>query len=161
MSNAIAIINAISTIAQAVSALAPDQVRAGASPVGTLGALDAAWAHLSKAPQKRGLDPVTNARCNALTQANTALFAAMNADTQAQSDALTQTANALLRVHDHLAGVEWYTLPSTVREIRAESLRINESAENREVLYKIVDLLTIIAAKSIEGSATSNPRAKR
>lgn len=161
MSNAIAIINAISTIAQTISALTPDQVRSGASPLGTRDSLDAVWSHLSKAPQKRGLDPVTNARCNALTQANTALFAAMNADTQAQADSLTQTANALLRVHDHLAGVEWYTLPSTVREIRAESLRINESAENRAVLNKIVDLLTIIAAKSIEASSAGNVRTKR
>lgn len=149
MSNkTVAVINAVDAIARATAFL--DQARSDSSisKVDDHAALHKAWSHLAKAPQRLGLDPMTNARCNALTQANTALYAASHASTQTQADALTQTANALLSLHDQAAGVAWYSLPSTRREMRSETLRLNDRAENRQLLHKVVELLGIIAARS-------------
>lgn len=117
-------------------------------------AVTAAWSHLAKAPQRKGLDPMTNARCNALTQANTALFAAANASTQFESDSLTQAANAMLHIHDRIAGVEWYSLPGTRREVRAETMRMHERAEDRALLGQVLEALTAIASKAAQPAPT-------
>jgi len=119
-------------------------------------AVTQAWSHLAKAPQRQGLDPMTNARCNALSQANTALFAAACASTQSESDALTQAANAMLHIHDHIAGVRWYSLPGTRREVRSESLRLHENAENRALLSKLIEALSGIAG-SVAASSQQRP----
>jgi uncharacterized alpha-E superfamily protein len=109
-------------------------------------AVTQAWSHLAKAPQRQGLDPMTNARCNALSQANT----------QSESDALTQAANAMLHIHDHIAGVRWYSLPGTRREVRSESLRLHENAENRALLSKLIEALSGIAG-SVAASSQQRP----
>lgn len=147
MANAILFLNALSTIVDTVSKLDTTSLKAGMSPPGTPDTLNAMWAHITEQRPKVGLDPLASARCHALQQANTARYAAMNAQTPAQAAALTATADAMMRVHDALAGATWYTLPWTLRDLRAESQRLNDNAETREILLKILQLATDHFAK--------------
>lgn len=160
MSNTVALVQALSSIVQIASSLQPQAVRANTSPAGSEQATQGAWQHLTKSPQAHGLDPMTNARCNALTQANTAFFAAANASTQAQADKLTSMGNALLKIHDDLSGAAWYSLPGTVRDLRTESLRLHDSAQNRAVLLKIAESihqLAVAHASLAESAAARRP----
>jgi len=95
-----------------------------------------------------GLDPLTATRCRALLYAHTALASIDDADSEKARLGLERMADAYLLVHDQLAGLRWYSWPSTVRAVRRETLRALDSAMTRAELRRIADALGQKASKS-------------
>lgn len=101
----------------------------------------ACWQQVAKASPIAGVDALTTARVHALNFANTATFAQKNAQTEKQAEMYRSIAAAYYKIHDSLAGVEWYTLPRTRLQLRSESRQIQESAELRKLLAAIAQHL--------------------
>jgi len=89
-----------------------------------------------------GVDPLTAMRCRALVYAHTALASIDNTDSEKSLKGLERMADAYLAVHDELAGLSWYSWPSTVRAARRETLRSLDNAMLRTELRRVVDALT-------------------
>lgn len=89
-----------------------------------------------------GLGPVTAMRCRALLYAQTALAAMDDTDSPKVLRALERMADAYLEVHDRAAGVRWYSLPSTARAARRDTLRALDNAMLRAELRRISDALS-------------------
>lgn len=100
------------------------------------------------APVLYGLDPVTAMRCRALLYANTALSTLDDEDNEKARTVLERTAEAFLAVHDELAGLTWYSFPSTVRAARRETLRALDNAMTRAELRRISDGLSALSVQS-------------
>lgn len=141
MSNAVLALNVLTTVLQAVQAAKPGEVTAGISPAGNKEVVAACWKQLTETTTLPGVDPLTSARCNALSLANTAMFSASVATTQKQVDSLHAAASAYLKIHDSLAGAAWYSTGGTVRGLRAESRQIQSDAELRNLLGKLLTTL--------------------
>ena len=56
-------------------------------------------------------------------------------------------AEAYLAVHDQLAGLRWYSWPSTVRAARRDTLRALDGAMTRAELRRIAEALAQPAAR--------------
>lgn len=87
-------------------------------------------------PPMPGLDRLTAARCRALLYANTTIDIAADMDAKDQR-ALLVVADAFLRVHDELAGLRWFSWPSTVREARRDTLYFLDGAATRRLLKQM------------------------
>lgn len=146
MSNAVLALNVLTNVLQAVQAAKPGEIASGVSPAGNKEVVAACWQQLTKSNTLPGVDPLTSARCNALNLANTAMFSASVATTQKQVDALHAAASAYLKIHDSLAGASWYSTAGTVRSLRAESRQIQDNAQLRGLLTKLVETLIEVAA---------------
>lgn len=95
-----------------------------------------------------GLDPLTAMRCRALLYAHTALAAIDDADSEKARLGLERMADAYLHVHDQLAGLRWFSWPSTVRAARRDTLRALDGAMTRAELRRIAEALSQKGAKS-------------
>lgn len=103
-----------------------------------------------KGPALIGLDPLSAMRCRALLYAHTAIAAYCEAQTEKQLLGLERLADAFLSVHDQFAGLRWYSLSSTVRAARRDTIMLLGQATTRAELRRISDALV----------AEENPRSK-
>jgi hypothetical protein len=87
-------------------------------------------------------------RCRALLYANTAIAAIDETDSKKARLALERIADAFLHVHDQLAGISWYSWPSTVRAERRFTLRMLDSAMTRAELRRVSNALIQFFQKS-------------
>lgn len=94
-----------------------------------------------------GLDPLTAMRCRALLYAHTTLAAIDDAASEKARLGLERMADAYLHVHDQLAGLRWFSWPSTVRAARRDTLRALDGAMTRAELRRIADALDQSAAR--------------
>ena len=146
MSNVVLALNVLTSALQAINAAKPGELTAGVSPAGNTDVVQACWDQLTKTPTLPGVDPMTSARCNALNLGNTAMFSASVATTQKQVDALKSAAAAYFKIHDSLAGASWYSTSGTRRALRSESRQIQDNAQLRGLLTKLVETLIEVAA---------------
>lgn len=101
-----------------------------------------------------GLDPLVGRRCRALNRAHSALIAAFAPSlSDGDRERAECLADAYLEHHDRLAGVRWYSLPSTQRAERLATLQFFDRAVSREHQTRMNDRLVMsieCVAESLE-----------
>lgn len=89
-----------------------------------------------------GLDQLVGRRCRALNRAHSALIAAFAPSlSDGDRERAECLADAYLEHHDRLAGVRWYSLPSTQRAERLATLQFFDRAVSRAHQTRMNDRL--------------------